>query len=328
MRRRAFVSGALALLAAPLAAEAQQAGKVYRVGILGNVPLTDAEGQHLWGGFIQGLRALGYVEGRNLTIEHRSSEGRYERLPALAAELVRLRVDVIVVPADQNALAAKQATQTIPIVMAGNADPVSAGVVASLARPGGNVTGLSIAAPEITGKQLELLREMVPRISRVGFFWHPGNPSTEDAMRLGHVAARSLRVQLQAVPVRGPDDFEEAFAAINREHVEALLIPVDGLFVLHRTRIVNLAAKNQLPTMYPQSGYVEAGGLIVYAPSLYNSFRRAAVYVDKIFKGAKPGDLPVEQPTKFELVINLRTAKALGLTIPQSLLLRADQVIE
>jgi len=319
----------LSLTLATLAVGAQSAGKVWRIGILSNVPLTDPEGARLWGAFIQGLRDLGYVEGQNITIEHRSSEGKFERLPDLAAELVRLKVDVIVTPALHNALAAKQATRTIPIVMASSGDPVGSGLVASLARPGGNVTGLSALGFEIVGKQLELLKEIVPRVSRVAVL---GNPTSQEVypLWLGQVkvAARSLGVQLQILEARGPDDFEKAFAAMTRERAGALFVLGDGMFLLHRTRIAELAAKHRLPAMYPVRGFVDAGGLIVYGPSPRDNFRRAATYVDRILKGAKPADLPVEQPTKFELVINLKTATALGLTIPQSLLIRADQVIE
>ena len=328
MNRRAFVrTFAGGLLAAPLAAEAQPAGKVYRIGILGNVPLTDPEGARLWGAFIEGLRDLGYAEGQNITIEHRSSEGKNERLPDLAAELVRLQVDVIVAPASQNALAAKQATRTIPIVVT-SLSPVGSGLVASLARPGGNVTGLTMLGVDIVGKQLALLKEIVPIVSRVAVL---GNPTTQlylPWMGEVKVAARSLGVQLQTLQAGGPDAFERAFAAMTRERAGALLVLTDGLFLLHRTRIAELAAKHRLPAMYGLRESVDAGGLMGYGPSLRDNFRRAATYVDKILKGAKPGDLPVEQPTKFELVINLKTAKALGLTIPQSLLQRADQVIE
>ena len=329
MNRRAFLSALSgSLLAAPLAAEAQL-GKVFRIGILSNVPLTDPEGARLWGAFIQGLRDLGYVEGQNITIEHRSSEGKFDRLPDLAAELVRLKVDVIVTPALQNALAAKQATRTIPIVMASSGDPVGAGLVASLARPGGNVTGLSVLGFEIVGKQIELLKEIVPEVSRMAVL---GNPTSQEVypLWLGQVkvAARSLGVQLQTLEARGPDDFERAFAAMTRERAGALFVLGDGMFLLHRTRIAELAAKHRLPAMYPVRGFVDAGGLMVYGPSPHDSFRRAATYVDKILKGAKPADLPVEQATKFELVINLKTAKALGLTIPQSVLVRADEIIQ
>jgi ABC-type uncharacterized transport system substrate-binding protein len=315
----------LALLATPLAAGAEQ---VFRIGILGNVPLTDPEGSRNWGAFIQGLRDLGYVEGRNITIEHRSSEGHYERLPELAAELARLQVDVIVVPASQNAFAAKQATRTIPIVMIGDPDPVGAGLVASLAQPGGNVTGLSMLSPEMVGKELELLKEIVPRVSRVAILVNPTNPTQPLWLEHAKVAARTLGVELQAQEARGPENFERAFAAMTRERAGALFVIADGMFLLNRTRIVGLAAKHRLPTMYALRGFVDAGGLVVYGASLTDNSRRAATYVDKILKGAKPADLPVEQPTKFELVINLKTAKALGLKIPESLLQRADQVIE
>jgi len=251
-----------------------------------------------------------------------------ERLPELAAELVRLKVDVIVAPAGQNVVAAQRATRTIPIVMSGLTDPVETGLVASLARPGGNVTGLSGFSTEIVGKQLELLKEMAPKVSRVAILWNPANQSHPLLLREAEAAARLLRVQLQTLEVRGPDDFETAFAAVTRERAGALLVAADGMFLLHRARIADLAAKTRLPAMYGLREYVDAGGLVVYGPSLRENFRRAATYVDKILKGAKPADLPVEQPTRFELVINLKTAKALGLTIPPSLLQRADEVIE
>ncbi len=318
----------LGLLTMPLAAEAQQPGKVFRIGILANLPLTDPEGARLWGAFIEGLRELGYVEGRNITIEWRVSKGKYERLPDLAAELVRLKVDVIVAPGAQNPSAAKQATRTIPIVMTGTADPVGSGLVASLARPGGNVTGLSTLAPEIVGKQLELLKEIVPRVSRVAVLWNPTNQSHPLVLGGAKVAARSLGVQLQLLEARGPDEFEGAFAAMTRERAGALLVLVDGMFLLHQRRITDLVAKSRLPAMYGLEEEVDAGGLMAYGPSLRESFHRAATYVDRILKGAKPADLPVEQPTKFKLVINLRTAKALGLTIPQSVLIRADEIIQ
>ena len=327
MDRRTFViSLAGAILAAPLAVNAQQTGRVFRIGILGNISLTEPEGARLWGAFIQGLRDLGYVDGRNITIELRVSEGKYERLPDLAAELVRLKVDVIVVPADQNALAAEEATRVIPIVMIGN--PVGSGLVANLARPGGNITGLSVLATDLVGKQLELLKELIPRASLVAVLWNPTNPGHSLALEEARVAARSLGLGLQIPGVREPGQFEGAFAEMTRERAGAVLVLLDGMFLLHQSRIIDLAAKSRLPAMYSRRSDVTGGGLIAYAPSLPEIFRRAAVYVDKILKGAKPGDLPIEQPTKFELVTNLTTAKALGLTIPQSLLLRADEVIE
>ena len=327
-RTTALLALALAILLAPLAADAEQPGKVFRIGILANVPLTDPEGARLWGAFIRGLRELGYVEGQNITIEWRVSEGKYERLPDLAAELVRVKVDVIVAPASQGPFAAKQATRTIPIVMTGTADPVGSGLVASLARPGGNVTGLSTLAPEIVGKRLELLKEIVPRASRVAILWNPTNPSHPLLLGEAKAAARLLRVQLQLLEARGPDEFEGAFAAMTKERAGALLVLRDGMFLLHRRRIMDLVAKSRLPVMYAAREDVDAGGFMSYGPSAPDLFRRAAIYVDKILKGAKPADLPVEQPTKFELVVNLKTAKTLGLTIPQSVLIRADHVIQ
>ena len=329
MDRRAFL-GTLAgsLLAAPLAAEAQPTGKVYRIGILGNVPLTDPEGANLWGAFVQGLRELAYVEDQNITIERRSSEGQYERLPALAADLVRLKVDVIVVPASENALAAQRATRTIPIVAASLGDPARTGLVASFARPDGNITGLSFAGPELAGKQIELLKDIVTGVPRVALLSNPTNPIHSAWLREANAATRSLRLQLQALEARKPDEFESAFAALTRQRAGALLVLPDGMFLFHRARIADLATKRRVPAMYGLRAHVDAGGLVFYGASLRDSFRRAATYVDKILKGAKPGDLPIEQPTKFELVINLKAAKALGLTIPPSLLQRADQVIE
>ncbi|MGH2360066.1 MAG: ABC transporter substrate-binding protein [bacterium] len=317
----------LGLFTAPLAAGSEQPGRVFRIGILGGVPLTDPEAVRFWGAFIQGLRELGYVEGQNITIERRAAEPKYEELAALAADLVRLKVDVIVV-APSPSLAAKQATRTIPIVMTGHPDPVGQGLVASLARPGGNITGLSSLAPEIVGKQLEMLKEIAPRVSRVAVLSRPTSPLAPLLLEEAKVAARSLRVQLQTLEARGPDDFERAFAAMTRERAGALLVLVDTMFYLHRTRIADLAAKSRLPAMSGFREFVAAGGLISYGASLPDLSRRAATYADKILKGAKPADLPIEQATKFELVINMRTAKALGLTIPQSLLGRADQLIE
>ena len=315
-------------LVAPLAAEGQQTGKIPRIGILGNVPLTDPGSARLWGAFVQGLRDLGYVDGGNITIEYLSSEGKYERLPALAADLVRLKVDIIVAPAAQNVIAAKQATPTIPIVMVSVGDPVGNGLVASLARPGGNITGTSFLTSALVGKQLELLKQITPHASRLAILLNPANPGHPLALEEAKMAAHSLGVQLQALEARGSDDYERAFAATTRERAGALFVPWDGTFLLHLTRITRLAAKTRLPTMYGHRGYVDAGGLACYGPSAPESFRLAATYVDKILKGAKPGDLPVEQPTKFELVINLKTAKTLGLTIPPGLLARADEVIQ
>jgi putative tryptophan/tyrosine transport system substrate-binding protein len=268
------------------------------------------------------------VEGRNITIENLSSDGRYERLPALAADLVRHKVDIIVAPAAQNVLAAKQATRTIAIVMVSVGDPVGNGLVASLARPGGNVTGTSFLTSAMVGKQLELLKQITPRVARLAVLLNPANPGHLLAVDEAKVAARSLGVPLQAVEARGPADLEGAFAAMTGERAGALFVPWDGMFLFHSVRITQLAARTRLLAMYGQRRYVDDGGLVSYGPSALESFRGAAAYVDKILKGAKPADLPIEQPTKFELVINLKTAKTLGLTIPPALLQRADQVIE
>jgi putative ABC transport system substrate-binding protein len=313
---------ALGLFATALSAEVQQVEKVYRIGILANVS------GGIWAPFLEGLRDLGYVEGRNIAIEFRSSEGKYERLPDLAAELVRLKVDVIVAAANENVVVAKQATRTIPIVMAGSGDPVRGGLVAALAQPGGNVTGLSLSASELAGKQLQLLKEIVPRVSKVAVLWNPSNRAGLSLLEEAKVAAQSLRVQLQIVEARRPDELQSAFAAMARERAGALLVFSDGMFLLQRTRIADFAAKNRLPAMYGRREFVDAGGLMSYASSLGDNLRRAAAYVDKILKGAKPSDLPVEQASKFDLVFNLKTAKAIGLTIPQSVRLRADHVIE
>jgi ABC-type uncharacterized transport system substrate-binding protein len=329
MDRRAFLTAlAGSLLTAPLAAGAQQAGKVLRIGFLGG--RTPSDMSPFLDAFRQGLRELGWVEGQNIVIDYRFAEGRFDRLPDLAAELVRLKVDIIVAQPVPAAVAAKNATGTIPIVMiSGSADPVGLGLIASLARPGGNVTGSSYSAgPEIGGKQLELLKETVPKLRRVAILSNPANPSHALAIREVRDAAPSLGVQLQLLEARGPNEFDGAFAAMAKERVGALLVMSDGIFNLHRTRLADLAARSRLPAAYGTRENVEAGGLMSYGPSLRDFYRRAATYVDKILKGATPGDLPVEQPTKFELVINLKTAKALGLTIPPSLLQRADQVIE
>jgi ABC-type uncharacterized transport system substrate-binding protein len=330
VNRRAFL-GTLTggLLAAPLAAEAQQAAKVPRIGYLA---LNRAANPHLREAFREGLRDLGYVEGRNLVIEYRDAEGKPERLPALAAELVALKVDVIVTGGGTRpALAAKQATKTIPIVFASAGDPVTDGLVTSLARPGGNVTGSSLLAPELVGKSLELLTQTVPGVRRVAFLWQPGamdERTEKDMLKRAEVAARALGVRLQLLEARGPADFDRAFSEMTRAHAGALTVLPSAMFFSERRRLVDLAAKNRLPAGYTQREFVDAGGLMAYGPSLAGLFRHAATYVDKILKGAKPADLPVEQPTKFELVINLKTAKALGLTIPPSLLARADEVIQ
>jgi putative ABC transport system substrate-binding protein len=329
MDRRTFLAGTGAvLLAAPLAAEAQQAAKMARIGYL---VTSLAVSPHPQEAFRQGLRDLGYVEGRNVVIEYRDAEGKPERFPAVAAELVALKVDVIVAGPTLAALAAKQATKTIPIVFANAADPVASGLVSSLARPGGNVTGLSMLAPELVGKCLELLKQAVPGVSRVALLWQPGSSgerTEKDMLKEADVAARALRVRPQFVEARGPDDFDRAFSDMTRARAGALAVLPSSMLFNERRRLVDLAAKNRLPAVFPYREAVDAGGLIAYGANFTDLYRRAAIYVDKILKGAKPADLPIEQPTKFELVINVKTAKALGLTIPQPLLGRADEVIQ
>jgi putative tryptophan/tyrosine transport system substrate-binding protein len=327
MERRTFI-GVIAggLLAAPLAAEAQQAAKVPRIGFLGNS--TAALEANLVGPFREGLRELGYVEGRNILIEYRWAEGQYERFPALIAELIALKVDVIVTAGTPAALAVKKATTSIPLVMAAVGDPIGVGLVASLARPGGNVTGLSAIAPELEGKRLELLREVVPKLSSIAVLWNPDNPFHAGSLKETRAAAQVLGIKVQLLGVRVSEEFPAAFAAILRERPGALLVLADRLFLHNRARIVDFEAKHRLPGVYAYRELVEAGGLMSFGPSYPGMHRRAAYYVDKILKGAKPADLPVEQPTKFELMINLKTAKALGLTIPPSVLLRADEVIQ
>jgi putative ABC transport system substrate-binding protein len=321
MDRRTFLAGTGAvLLAAPLAAEAQPAGKVYRIGFLrdGRPPQSYIEA------FQQGLRERGYVDGRNVVVEFRI--GSLDQLPQLAEELVRLKVDVIVASPGSAALAAKKTTTVVPIVFATVNYPVEIGLVSSLARPGGNITGTSFNAAELAGKRLEVLKELVPTLRRVAVLSHP--PYHTNAMQLkeAEVAARTLGMQLEPVLVWGPNDFEAAFRAVRG--ADGLLQPDMPFFNTHRTRVVELAARSRLPAIYGFRSMVDAGGLMSYGPDVPDLHRRAAIYVDKILKGAKPGDLPVEQPTKFEFVVNLKTAKALGLTIPPSLLQRADEVIQ
>ncbi len=327
-RQAVLIALALGILLAPLVAEAQQVAKVPRIGYLTG---SRAANPHLTEAFRQGLRDLGYVEGRNVVIEYRDAEGKYDRFPALAADLVALKVDVIVVTNTPAALAAKQATRTIPIVLAWVGDPVGSGLVTSLARPGGNVTGLSFLVPELVGKRLELLKQAVPGVSRVAALWHPGDypeRTEKDILKEADVAARALGVRLQVVEARGPEDFDRAFSDMTRARADAVTVQSTNIFIIEKRRLVDLAAKNRLPAMYIAREFVDAGGLMSYAPNVADVFRHAATYVDKILKGAKPADLPVEQPTKFELVVNLKTAKALGLTIPQSVLIRADEVIQ
>ena len=325
-RRRFLGTLAGGLLAAPLAAEAQPAGKVTRIGVL--EPTSMALNAANLDAFRQGLRELGYVEGQNFVVEYRSADGRGERFPDLAAELVRLKVDVILTRGTPAVIAAKNATRTIPVVMAASGDPVLSGVVSSLARPGGNVTGLSAVVVEVSGKRLELIREVAPGVSRVAALFNMSNPNDALQWKETETAAPTLRVQLQLLDVRKPGDFAGAFDAAVKGRAGALFVGLDALTWANHRPIVELAAKHRLPAIYGGREFVNAGGLIAYGVSYPHLYHRAASYVDKILRGAKPADLPIEQPTKFELVINLKTAKALGLTIPQSLLGRADEVIQ
>ena len=303
---------------------ARQTKKVPRIGYLD----TGSRSSAVVEAFQQGLRDLGYIEGQNITIEYRSTTGMAERLPNLAAELVQLKIDIIVVSGSPSTQAAKNATKRIPIVMTSVTDPVGIGLVASLAHPGGNVTGLSNVGSDLGGNQLELLKEAFPKVSRVAVLWD--SASRGNALWLGEmrVAAQALRITLQPLEVHDPNDFEPAFSAIEKEHASALSALRNAVTNNYRPRIVDFVAKSKLPAMYPDREFVEVGGLMSYGPNFADLFRRAATYVDKILKGAKPSDLPVEQPTKFELVINLKTAKQIGLTIPQSVLFRADKVIK
>ncbi len=325
MDRRTFISSvAVGLFAAPLAAEAQQAGRPPRIGLLATRggktdPLAALE---------QGLRDLGYVEGQNLLVERRFADGKLDRLPGLAAQLVRLRVDLIVASDPPAIEAATRATRTIPIVMRASDDPAATKLVVSLAHPGGNVTGLYSFAAELDAKRLEILKEAIPAITRVAVLWD--SASRDSARRWQNIerAARALGLQLESLDVQRPEGLEEAFRVAAREKAGALITLRNPVVVIHRREVAELAIMHRLPSMYDERAFVEAAGLMSYGADLADLYRRAAVYVDRILKGAKPGDLPIEQPTRFELVINLKTAKALGLTIPQSLLLRADQVIE
>ena len=321
------VTFALGLLAGPLPAEAQKVGKVYRIGILDfRLRSTITDPRHV--AFRQGLRELGYVEGQNLVIEYRSAKGKRDRLPEVAAELVRLKVDVIVTAGNPRAIrAAKRATRKIPIVLpGGSADPVEAGFVMSLARPGGNITGLTNLSAKLHSKRLEILKEVFPRISRVAALWNPSHKG--QAVKEFEVAAQALGIQIHRVVGVSTDNLGNVFSAISRGAPEALLVTSMPLTIANRARVVELTAKRRLPTIYDSSVFMGAGGLMSYVASSADSYRRAATYVDKILRGAKPADLPIEQPTKFELVINLKTAKKIGVTIPPSILYRADKVIK
>ena len=324
VQRRDFLVAVGAILAAPLVAQAQAAGKVPRVGFLfggapGPSPDIDA--------FRQGLRERGYIDGLNIAIEYRFASGRVGQLPELAAELVRLNVEIIVAPSTPTALAAKQATSTIPIVFAIVADPVGAGLIANLARPGGNVTGLTSGSAELGGKRLELLRQVVPKASRLAVLYNPADPSNVLVLKELRESVATLGLILQPLEVREPGEFESAFLAMTQERANAMFGAAGVLTNEHKQVLVDLAAKHRIPAIWGHRQFVDAGGLMSYAVNRYHQIGQAGLYVDKILKGAKPRDLPVEQPTRYELVINLKTAKALGLNIPQSVLARADEVI-
>ena len=329
MDRRAFLGTmASGLLAAPLAVEAQQAGRVTHIGFLSPRSLSDPRTRTFVETFRQGLRELGWVEDQNMTIEYRWAEEKTERLPDLARDLVRLKVDVVVASTSPAVQAAKQATGTIPIVMTNAGDAVATGFVANIARPEANITGLSMMGGELVSKQLQILKEVVPNLSRVALLWNPTNSSNAPQLRHAQEAARTLGVRLQPLEARGPGEIEGVFATMTRARAGAVMVLLDSMLVANRARIAEFAAKSRLPGIYGLTDYAKAGGLVAYGPNVADMHRQAATYVDKILKGRKPTDLPIEQPTKFELVINVKTAKALGLTIPQSLLQRADQVIE
>jgi putative tryptophan/tyrosine transport system substrate-binding protein len=326
MKKRILVSLlAASMLSSGYLARAQQPTKVPRIGFL----TTGAAGRDSSELFRQGLGELGYVEGKNILIEYRYAEARSQPLSELAEELVRLKVDVIVTTSTEPSVAAQRATKTIPIVMGGGGDPVAAGLVASLARPGGNITGVTTISVDLSGKRLELLREVTPKISPVAVLWIPTARGNKLQIKETEAAAHSLELQLQPAGVEGPSDFESVFSAINKGGARSLIVLNSPMFASHRARIADLATKSRLPAMYATSGYVDAGGLMSYGPNVNDLYRRAAYYVDRILrKAAKPADLPVETPTKVELVINLKTAKQVGLTIPESVLYRVDRVVK
>jgi putative ABC transport system substrate-binding protein len=317
------IAVAVLLCAAPFA-EAQQAEKVYRIGRLGLSSRSDVTGI---AALHQGLRDLGYQEGKNLVIEYRWAEGRYERLPALADERVRLKVDVLVTYATPGARAAKQATTTIPVVVASMGDAVATGIVPNLARPGGNITGSQSQFPEVMGKRIEMLREVIPRLARVAVLFNPANPALPSALKVMEVTARSLGIELQLIEAPSPQDFGSAFTAMAQRRSEGVVVVDDPVLRSHGRVIAELAAKRRLPSVGERE-YAEDGGLLAYAVNRPEVWRRAAIFIDNILKGAKPGDLPIEQPTKYDFVVNMWTAKLLGVAVPSALLLRADQVIE
>ncbi len=326
MDRRTFIASMVgAVLSAPLAAQAQQAGKIYRVGFLWDSPAVFPDAMEA---FRRALRDLGHVEGRTIAIEYRWAEGKPERMRELAEELVRLKVDVIVAPSSVYTGAAKQATAAIPIIFMSHADPLGSGHVASLARPGGNITGLSLMMTETNVKILELLKEAVPGLARVAVIFDPATPSHGPGLKAVEVAGPALGLRIQPVAVRSATEFDRAFSDIARERANGVLVLSTPIFIAGAKRLAELAMTHKLPSMFGPSAHAEVGGLFSFGPDRADLWRRGAIYVDKILKGAKPADLPVQQPTKFELVINLKTAKALGIKIPQSVVMRADQLIE
>ena len=325
-RREVLLAIATTLLAMPLPGETQNARKIYQVGYLGNSSASLEP--DLVEAFRQGMRELGYIEGKNLVIEFRWAEGRYDRFASLVTDLIHLPVDVIVTAGTPGTLAAKNATKTIPLVIAVSGDAVGSGLIESLARPGGNVTGLTTMVPELEGKRLELLLEILPKLARITVLKNDANPLMAILFRQTAAAAKSSGVALEAVDIRAGDDFVKAFASIAKARPDAIIVLADRFLLAERERILTFTAQQRLAAMYPYREFVERGGLISYSPNYAESFRSAARYVDKILKGAKPADLPVEQPTKFELVVNMKTAKTLGIKIPNSILVRADKVIE
>lgn len=325
-RRKLIIALGASALTAPLSSFAQQPAKVFRIGLLS--PFSPADTALWHQAFRQGLRDLGWIEGKNISIDYRYAEGRNDRLADFADDLVRSKVDVIVTSVTPDAAAAKKATGTIPIVMASAGDPIASGFVGSLARPGGNITGLSQMAPELAGKRLEMLKEIVPRLSRVAVLWNPEDQMSAINWKEIQLPARKLGVQLHSMEARSLKALDKLFDDAAKAHIGALVIMPNSVFVMNLKRIADLAAKHRLPSIFHITEFANAGGLIAYGPDRADLFRRAAAYVDKILKGAKPGDLPIEQPIKFELVLNLKTAKALGIKFPNSILVRADKVIE
>jgi putative ABC transport system substrate-binding protein len=324
--RRELIAARGGAAAWPLSARGQQTGKIRTIGLLN--PGSEGEGSSAYPALFDALAELGWIEGKSVVFERRYADNRLERLPDLAAELVRLNVDVIVGMGTLGPLAAKRATSTIPIVMTAAGDPLGSGLVASLARPGGNVTGMSLMVPDLGGKRLELLKELLPRLARVAVLWNAANPYPAIVFKETQAAGRTLVIKVQSLEVRGPDDFDGAFEAVRKQRSDAMITVEDPLTFTYRKRIVDFAARQQLPSLHGFREFVAAGGLIFYGANVADLFRRSAGYVDKVLKGAKPADLPVQQPTTFELVINLKIARALGLEIPPMLLARADEVIE